>query len=113
MTLSDIIRLIETQKHDRVKAATNATSEESRKRELKAALDLFKVAKKLESIMKTLIPFDVPDSVVGPAPNQKALFTNDPVKGPYPNANANATRKGGDDWSALTPTPSVGTARSA
>ena len=113
MTLSDIIRLIETQKHERVKAAQSATSEESRKRELKAALDLFKVAKKLESIMKTLIPFDVPDTVVGPAPNQKALFTNEPVKGPYPNGNANTTRKDGGDWSSNVSVTPVGAARSA
>lgn len=78
MKLTDIIRALDAVKHDLIKDALAAQNEQHRKRSLKAALDIYRASKKLDSVLKALVPFEIDAITTEPAPNQLPLFKDDP-----------------------------------
>jgi len=78
MKLTEIIKALDTVKHDLIKDAVATDSESTRKRSLKAALDIYRVTKKLDGVIKQLVPFEVDAITTEPAPNQLPLFKDDP-----------------------------------
>lgn len=73
-TLQQTIQRLDQIKHNLIESANKTNSNETRRRELKAAVDLHKVEKKLEKILQSLVPFQLDAITTEPAPNQKQLF---------------------------------------
>lgn len=73
-TLQQTIQRLDQIKHNLIASAAKTHSQATRQRELKAAVDIHKVEKKLEKILQSLVPFQVSAIAIDPAPNQRDLF---------------------------------------
>jgi hypothetical protein len=73
-TLQQTIQRLDKIKHELMDSANKSKSNATRQRELKAAVDIHKVTKRLEAILQTLVPFEIDAITTEPCPNQQDLF---------------------------------------
>lgn len=74
MNLKTIIEQLDRTKRDLIASGLKATSEGTKKRELKAALELHRIGIKLDRVLQSLVPFDIDQITTEPDPKQLPLF---------------------------------------